>query len=195
MSGRLSRSCGITFAAPLMSAAQPGQFILTGSAVPADDITRHTGAGRIVRIAMRPMSLFESAHSTGTISLAGLLDAQPVRSPDSGLTVAALADRVCVGGWPAFQRLSVDEALSAVSSYLDEIRRTDINRIDGSRRDPDRVGKLLRQVLRAGRHDQDRDAGGSRGDRRNGVWLCPGRRSRCHACRRAEALIAKLRSS
>ncbi len=52
----------------------PGQFILTGSAVPADDITRHTGAGRFVRLRMRPLSLYESGHSSGEISLRRLLD-------------------------------------------------------------------------------------------------------------------------
>ena len=49
--------------------ALPGQFILSGSAVPSDETTRHTGAGRITRIRMRPMSLFESGHSNGSISL------------------------------------------------------------------------------------------------------------------------------
>ena len=77
---------------------QPGQFILTGSAVPANDITRHTGAGRITRIQMRPMSLFESGHSTGDISLEALLNGDPVRSPDPGMTVLKIVDRVCVGG-------------------------------------------------------------------------------------------------
>jgi uncharacterized protein len=126
----------------------PGQFILTGSAVPADNITRHTGAGRISRIQMRPLSLFESGHSTGAISLAEVLDGEPVRSPDPGLTVTSITERVCAGGWPGFQQLSVTEALVAVSSYLDEIRRTDISRVDGTRRNPDRVAKLLRSLAR-----------------------------------------------
>jgi uncharacterized protein len=126
----------------------PGQFILTGSAVPADDITRHTGAGRIARLQMRPMSLFESGHSTGDISLARMLDSDAIRSPDSGQSLRSIVDRVCVGGWPAFQRLSVAEALLAVSAYLDEIRRTDINRVDGARRDPERAAKLLRSLAR-----------------------------------------------
>lgn len=126
----------------------PGQFILTGSAVPADDASRHTGAGRITRIQMRPMSLFESGHSTGAISLADLLDGEAARSPDSGTTTAEVVDRICVGGWPALQVLSVDEALTGVSGYLEEIRRTDINRVDATRRDPVRVGKLLRALAR-----------------------------------------------
>ena len=128
---------------------QPGQFILTGSAVPADDITRHTGAGRITRLRMRPMSLYESGHSTGAISLESLLAGEPARAADSTSDIRTLADRVCVGGWPAFQKLDVDDALRAVQSYLEEIRRTDINRVEGGRKhDPDRVGALLRSLAR-----------------------------------------------
>ena len=80
---------------------ESGQFILTGSAVPADDITRHTGAGRFTRLRMRPMSLFESGHSNGTISLRGLLDGEPQRGYAAPVTVARLAERISVGGWPA----------------------------------------------------------------------------------------------
>jgi predicted AAA+ superfamily ATPase len=126
----------------------PGQFILTGSAVPADDETRHVGAGRITRIRLRPMSLFESGHSSGDISVSELLDGNPVRAADTGTTIAQIVDRICIGGWPAFQQLSVEDGLVAVSSYLDEIRRVDISRIDGVRRDPERVGKLLRALAR-----------------------------------------------
>jgi uncharacterized protein len=62
---------------------EPGQFILTGSAVPADDITRHTGAGRIARLRMRPMSLYETGHADGTVSLRDLLDGAPARGADA----------------------------------------------------------------------------------------------------------------
>jgi predicted AAA+ superfamily ATPase len=128
--------------------AQPGQFILTGSAVPSDDETRHTGAGRITRLQMRPMSLFESGHSQGSISLAGLLDGRPARAGDPGLSVAELTRRAAVGGWPAFQELDVDDALRAVRGYLDEIRRVDVSRVDGSRRDPEKVARLMRSLAR-----------------------------------------------
>jgi len=65
----------------------PGQFVLTGSAVPADDVTRHTGAGRITRVRMRPMTLLESGHSDGLISLASLLGGGPGRANDAGIAV------------------------------------------------------------------------------------------------------------
>ena len=128
--------------------ANAGQFILTGSATPADDITRHTGAGRITRLRMRPMSLFESGRSTGQVALSALLDGTPAASPDTGTTVTELARDISLGGWPGFRRLTDDQALTAVRDYLDEIRRTDISSVDGSKRDPERVGRLLRSLGR-----------------------------------------------
>ena len=126
----------------------PGQFILTGSAVPADDITRHTGAARITRLRMRPMSLFETGHSTGALSLGGLLDRAPSDSPDPGLTVAAIAERVAAGGWPGHRGRTVGQSLQALRDYLDEIRRVDIVRVDRTRRDPQKVGRLLSSLAR-----------------------------------------------
>ncbi|MFM7291528.1 MAG: ATP-binding protein [Planctomycetia bacterium] len=127
---------------------QPGQFILTGSAVPADDITRHTGAGRLSRVRMRPMSLFESGHSTGSVSCASLLDGVHARTPDPGLTIPRLAELIAVGGWPGNLGKSPAEAVVAVRGYIDEIRRTNISRVDGVRRDPTRIGRLLRALAR-----------------------------------------------
>lgn len=128
--------------------AETGQFILSGSAVPVDDPLRHTGAGRISRIQMRPMTLFESGHSTGAISLADVLDGGSARSPQTELGIDDLAERIAVGGWPGFQRLSAGDAVRAVASYLDEIRVADMSRLDDKRRDPARVGKLLRSLAR-----------------------------------------------
>lgn len=127
---------------------EPGQFILTGSAVPADDITRHGGAGRLTRLKMRPMSLFESGHSTGKVSLAALLAGEPPRCPDPGLTVAALAERVAVGGWPALLSRGVEGSLQAVRDYLGEVGRVDIGRLGRRRRDPEKVGRFLRALAR-----------------------------------------------
>jgi hypothetical protein len=127
---------------------QAGQFILTGSAVPADDITRHTGAARITRLRMRPMSLFETGHSAGTVSLKTLLTSGPAPCPDPGLTIEDVATRVAVGGWPNLHARAVPQALQAMRDYLDEIRRADISRVDNVRRDPDRVGRLLASLAR-----------------------------------------------
>ncbi|MDZ7642268.1 MAG: DUF4143 domain-containing protein [Desulfurivibrio sp.] len=126
----------------------PGQFILTGSAAPADDITRHTGAGRLTRLRLRPMTLFELERSAGTVSLAELLNGDRPACPDPGLNIPELAELIAVGGWPGHLRLSPQQALRANRDYLEEIRRVDISRVDEVRRDPDKVGRLLRSLAR-----------------------------------------------
>lgn len=126
----------------------PGQFVLTGSAVPADEVTRHSGAGRFAHLRMRPMTLFETGHGNGAVSLGGLLEGNPPRSPDPGLSVTDLAERVAVGGWPGLHGRPAEDALRAVRDYLEEIRLVDIVRVEGTRRDPERVGRLLRSLAR-----------------------------------------------
>lgn len=128
----------------------PGQFILTGSSVPADDITRHTGAGRIsrLRMRMRPMSLFESGHSAGTVSLQALLKGEPAHAADPGLTLQDITGRIVAGGWPGWRTHPLPDAARAVRDYLDEIQRTDITRVDGTSRDPERVARVVRALAR-----------------------------------------------
>lgn len=94
------------------------------------------------------MSLYELGFSTGDISLETVLAGGTARSGDPGLTVATLAERIAVGGWPGFRNYPVADAVVAVRGYLDEIRRTDISRVDGKRRDPARVERLLRSLAR-----------------------------------------------
>lgn len=125
-----------------------GHFILTGSAVPPDDITRHTGAGRIIRLRLRPMSLFELGHTTGQISLKDILNGETVPSLVAALAVPDIAELVCIGGWPGHLRLSADRARRINQAYLEEICRTDISRTDGVRRDPARVARFLRSLAR-----------------------------------------------
>ena len=130
--------------------AAPGQFILTGSATPSDDITRHSGAGRILRVRMRPMSLAESEHSSATVSLAAIMDGTTIASARSPLTVSALADRIAVGGWPALQQLAPADAQRILRSYLDDVARADVQLIDtvASRRDPVRLGRIMTSYAR-----------------------------------------------
>ena len=126
----------------------PGQFILTGSAVPADDAARHTGAGRFVRLRMRPLSLYESGRSSGEISLQRLLDGAEQRAPQSELAIAALAELVSTGGWPGHVGRALPGILRVNRGYLDDIRRTDVSRASGATRDPVKVGRLLRSLAR-----------------------------------------------
>ena len=125
-----------------------GQFILTGSADPPDDITRHSGAGRIVRVRMRPMSLIESGDSEGRISLGELLDSEPCRAPDQGHSLGHVLELACRGGWPQHVGASVDVAGDAARAYLSEITRTDVSRVDGVERNPIKVQRLLVSIAR-----------------------------------------------
>ncbi len=126
----------------------PGQFILTGSAVPADDATRHTGAGRLTRLRMRPLSLFELDRSSGEVSLAGLLGGRRAAAGRSVIPLDDLTELICVGGWPVNLGRTTQLALRANRDHLDEIRRLGIANGDGRRRDPVRVGMLLRSLAR-----------------------------------------------
>jgi len=126
----------------------PGQFILTGSAVPADDVARHTGAGRFVRLRMRPLTLCESGRSSGAISLRRLLDAVEQRAERSETSIADVAELVCAGGWPGHVGKTLPGILRVNRGYLDDIRRTDVSRASGKTRDPVKVGRLLRSLAR-----------------------------------------------
>ena len=125
-----------------------GQFILTGSADPPDDITRHSGAGRIIRVRMRPMSLFESGDSDGRLSLGEILDGGPCRTPDQGYSLEHVLGLACRGGWPQHIGSSVETAGDAARAYLAEITRTDVSRVDRVERSPLKVQQLLLSIAR-----------------------------------------------
>lgn len=127
---------------------RPGQFVLTGSSVPADDVVRHTGAGRIARLRMRPMSLFESGHSTGTVSLKSVLSGEAPRCTDPKFDIRMVAERITTGGWPALLGVGAADARRVIRGYIDEVARADISRVDGTRRDPVNTRHLLRSLAR-----------------------------------------------
>lgn len=126
----------------------PGQFILTGSSIPADDGTRDTGAGRVARLKMRPMTLFETGHSKGTVSVAGLFSNKTPSARDPGLSMQDITERICIGGWPAFQGLEVNKARTAMKSYLSEIAGLDVQRVSGIRFNKNNVMKVLKSLAR-----------------------------------------------
>jgi uncharacterized protein len=125
-----------------------GQFILTGSSVPPDDVDRHTGAGRFSFLRMRPMTLAEAGHSSGEISLASTVAGEPVRAADAGMTVARMAELITVGGWPAQLGASVSAAAQAAVDYLHQICTVDVGRATGGRRDPVKIAALTRSLAR-----------------------------------------------
>ena len=124
------------------------QFILTGSAIPADDATRHTGMRRIVRLRLRPMSLHESGRSSGAISLRRLLAGEAASAGDHTIPVGEVAELICRGGWPESVDWPLARALRANRSQVDDVARADIRTVDGVRRDPQRVRLLLRSLAR-----------------------------------------------
>ncbi len=125
-----------------------GQFILTGSAVPLDDETRHSGAGRFLRLRMRPMTVSESGDSTNAISFEAIMNGDVVRAGDPGLAVRRIAELVSVGGWPDNLGAPIARAQRLVRGYLAEVARTDIQRVDGVGRAPETVARLLRSLAR-----------------------------------------------
>ncbi len=133
---------------------EDGQFILTGSAVPREEkkdeeSPRHTGTGRIIRMRMRPMSLWESGESTGEISLSDLFDGMCKAEGQSRIDIDDIAHLVCRGGWPqAVLAKTPRAAYVKSSSYVDEVVHEDIHRVDGIERNPDRVRNLLKSLAR-----------------------------------------------
>lgn len=127
---------------------EPGQFILTGSAVPADNVTAHTGTGRISRLLMRPMSLFESLESNGIVSLRALFDGVTAADGMSDLTIEEIAYALCRGGWPASVKLKGAAALRMAVDYVEAVINHDISRVDDVEKNPERVRLLLRSLAR-----------------------------------------------
>ena len=125
-----------------------GQFILTGSAVPKDNVVQHTGTGRISRLLMRPMSLYESMESNGSVSLKALFDGETEIDNFSTLTIEQITFAIVRGGWPASIGKSEKIALRHAIDYVEAIINTDVSRVDGIEKNPVRVRALLRSLSR-----------------------------------------------
>ena len=126
-----------------------GFFILTGSAVPAKtDEIWHTGTGRFARIKMRPMSLWESEDSTGTISLAALFNGSAQTAITDEKSLEDIAFLLCRGGWPKATLQKKEAALERVFDYYDAVVNADISRVDNVERDAERTKRLMRSYAR-----------------------------------------------
>lgn len=126
-----------------------GQFIFTGSAVPAKrDKNSHTGTGRAAWITMRTMSLWESGDSSGKVSLGGVFsDAFTECQADSN-NIRKIAFMLCRGGWPKAIGKSERVALRQAYNYVDAIASQEINDVDDVIRDEQSTRKLLRSYAR-----------------------------------------------
>lgn len=127
--------------------SEKGQFILTGSARPRDNANRHSGAGRFSVMQMRPMSLFESGHSNGQISLAALLEGEKQTGLGTHLTFEELLNRIVVGGWPELVHADEEFARNWLDDYLRQIVEVDIPEM-GHRRNPSNLARLLESLGR-----------------------------------------------
>jgi predicted AAA+ superfamily ATPase len=130
---------------------QKGQFILTGSSTPDDGRTIHSGTGRFGRIRLETMSMNELGIAKPGISLAELFEG--TSAFDDGeyvgaLTLPELIGITCKGGWPGLIEADIESATEVIDSYVDDVAEIDISRIDGVKRDPDKVKALLKSLAR-----------------------------------------------
>lgn len=127
-----------------------GQFILTGSAVPPETSEiSHSGIGRISKMLMRPMSLYESGDSSGQVSLAGLFAGNGDIRGESSMNIDKLSFLICRGGWPKAIDEEEDVALQQAIDYFDAIVDVDISRVDNVERNKERTKRILRSYARS----------------------------------------------
>ena len=127
-----------------------GHFILTGSTVPDEkrDEIQHSGTGRISRMKMRPMSLWESGESSGTVSLGDLFGQSGFEGGESALTLEELAFLTCRGGWPSVVGMKGKTALDQSFDYVESVTESDISKPDGVSRDPDTARRIMHSYAR-----------------------------------------------
>ena len=127
---------------------QKGQFILTGSATPNHKGILHSGAGRIAKLRMRPMSLYESGNSSGKVSLSDLCRGELTPAMTGEVSLKKLIELIVCGGWPGSLGLSAAQAALLPAEYLNAVIDDDVYRIDGVRRDTTKMRLLLRSLAR-----------------------------------------------
>lgn len=129
---------------------EEGQFIFTGSAVPADtDKIHHSGTGRFAWLTMRTMSLYESGESTGEVSLNDLFIKPDVDVfGTNNLNIDSIAWLICRGGWPRATTINKEVALDMAYRYYEAVVNNDVSRVDNVRRDAERTKRILRSIAR-----------------------------------------------
>lgn len=130
---------------------EDGLYILTGSTVIDESLIKHSGTGRFNRLIMRTMSLYESGESNGKISINDLFN-NPNMDIDgikSDLTIEKLIFAACRGGWPeSLNKKSIKAQLFVAENYIKNICETDASKIDGHKKDPKKVKKILEAYAR-----------------------------------------------
>jgi len=130
--------------------AGAGLFLLTGSAVPADDVTRHTGAGRILRVRQRTLTWTEKRGSTGVgVSISGLFDGLTPETDMSSMSYADVLTELVRPGFPALVERAPGQAARSLRAYIDEISRADVPRLVDMRHDPTVIVQLIAALARS----------------------------------------------
>lgn len=124
-----------------------GEYILTGSAKPKEGKTMHTGTGRISRVLMRPMSLFESLESTGEVSFKDIMDGKDI-SGVSKLSLEDLANVSVRGGWPASLKITSNQKYRIAKEYVKSLIHEEVQKVDGVERNPEKMLNVLRSLAR-----------------------------------------------
>lgn len=126
-----------------------GQFILTGSSVPInmDEVT-HSGTGRYTRMIMRPMTLFESCESNGSVSLKDLFEGKNNITGTNNLSLEDVAYLCCRGGWPRATFMDKEIALEQAFDYLDSVINSDVSKVDDVSRNPERTKNIMKSYAR-----------------------------------------------
>jgi predicted AAA+ superfamily ATPase len=130
---------------------EPGLYILTGSTTPKDEETKqlHSGVGRMSFVEMKPMTLFETGDSNGSVSLKEIRDGNiKLSGQTSDINYERLAYLTCRGGWPSALKLDEDAALDVSKEYIKALTESDISRVDGRNRNPDLANHILRSYAR-----------------------------------------------
>ena len=125
-----------------------GRYILTGSSVPRRNEYVHSGTGRIGRMRMRTMTLYESGDSDGSISLRDMFDSEMGMRNCGEVTLERLIGLCVRGGWPGYLDQSDSDAQLMCREYLRSLRAEDMKRVDGKDRNPDKVEALIRSLSR-----------------------------------------------
>lgn len=128
--------------------SEKGQFILTGSATPNHKGIMHSGAGRIARLRMRPMSLYESGDSSGKISLEDVCKGKLTPAMTGEVDLRKITAFIYRGGWPGNTDIPADKAGLLPNEYLKAVIEDDVYRIDGIKRDVSKMNLLLRSLAR-----------------------------------------------
>jgi predicted AAA+ superfamily ATPase len=125
-----------------------GVFILTGSANPPENVSLHSGAGRFTVLQMDTMTWQELGYSSGTVKMSDLLLGAVEEFYEPAVSLEAIIERICIGGWPNLINADYKNALEMNRGYVDLLCEVDMSQVSGVKRNPDKVRSLMRSLSR-----------------------------------------------